>query len=196
MVQGVEHTGHVPCERRDYDSRAWCFLESETSKMGKHSALMVLDITMTARAHLIELLHACTVRQPPPLVPAAFHRALADKKLGVETDRVAIAGLFEVAFRERLLQAQDLDWRDRRWGIRGKDDCNLLCDLFASGLLTKCWRIDLRNNFFRREECQMIREAIESGTLKGLGFSPSDVRLDPQHGRPEVRMYSMEMMKW
>ena len=199
VVHGVEHAGQVfPINDADYDGRAWCNLENAVANLNKISKLMVLDLATTCRANASdrELLQACTAQQRVPLTPEAFVRSLAEKKLAVRADYDIIVAQYQYAFGARLGNAEDLDWRDREWGKRGKQDCELLCELFASGRLTKCWRIDLRGNHFRPREISQVEEAIKTGMAQGTGFNPTDVRLGSQHGRPEVRNCTpMEIMK-
>ena len=84
---------------------------------------------------LVQVIKECAAARPPPLTPADFALALADKSFtSKKADEDMVARLYEATFRLRMGQATDLNYSSMQWGDA---EVAVLCKVLASGSLAQ-----------------------------------------------------------
>ena len=84
---------------------------------------------------LREVIEECAAARPPPLTPADFALALADKSFtSKKADEDMVARLYEATFRLRMGQATQLIYSNMQWGDA---EVAVLCKVLASGSLAQ-----------------------------------------------------------
>ena len=84
---------------------------------------------------LLEVIKECAAARPPPLIPADFALALADKSFtSKKADEDMVARLYEATFRLRMGQATTLQYASMQWGDA---EVAVLCKVLASGSLAQ-----------------------------------------------------------
>ena len=166
------------------DRRPWCQFELEASRLVKAQHLLLdLGRFVPGKWRLLgEMLSGCQLRREPPVMPFAFTAKL-DKLTGWsnrERDQALIATLYSETFLRTMARVLELDYSGCHWG---RDEVPLICKVFASGALTYCERIDMRNNRFMPWDVEQIQRAIQEGVRRGVGFQPSFVLLGAQNAR-------------
>ena len=119
-----------------YFERGWCFCESSVSNMCKDFDF-VLDLGKLTpeTAGFWDLIEECAAKRDPPLPPADFRRALADKSFtSKKADEEMVAGLYEATFRKEMGAARFLRYTELQWGDA---EVIQLCKVLASGVLEK-----------------------------------------------------------
>ena len=87
------------------------------------------------KTELGEVIKECTAARPPPLTPADFALALADKSFtSKKADEDMVARLYEATFRLRMAQATKLMYSSMQWGDA---EVVVLCKVLASGSLAQ-----------------------------------------------------------
>ena len=84
---------------------------------------------------LSSVIRECAAARPPPLTPADFALALADKSFtSKKADEDMVARLYEATFRLRMGQATALIYSSMQWGDA---EVAVLCKVLASGSLAQ-----------------------------------------------------------
>ena len=84
---------------------------------------------------LSSVIRECSAARPPPLTPADFALALADKSFtSKKADEDMVARLYEATFRMRMDQATQLNYASMQWGDA---EVAVLCKVLASGSLAQ-----------------------------------------------------------
>ena len=87
------------------------------------------------KTELGEVIKECTAARPPPLTPADFALALADKSFtSKKADEDMVARLYEATFRLRMGQVTALRYSSMQWGDA---EVAVLCKVLASGSLAQ-----------------------------------------------------------
>ena len=87
------------------------------------------------KTELGEVIEECAAARPPPLTPADFALALADKSVtSKKADEDMVARLYEATFRMRMGQATTLNYSSMQWGDA---EVAVLSKVLASGSLAQ-----------------------------------------------------------
>lgn len=190
--QDVETIVNARTRPSTYDMRGWPYFEASVGGLVKDPKLLLdlgklhTDKVKGAHRHIGGLLDVCQLPRHPPLTPSAFREHLAKKSFfNREADFPLVAGMYERAFKRRIIPNVCYEYVGLHWA---RVECQLLCELFATGVLVGCLRIDLRGNHFRPHDIELIEAAIKKGRARGLGFEPTDVKIHAQKGRPAPRL--------
>ena len=116
--------------------RGWCFCESSVSNLVKDYDY-VLDIGKFSDvgAALRDVISECTAQRAPPLTPADFRLALAEKAFtSKKADEQMVGDLYDATFKERMQGAEGLNYGNLQWGDA---EVVTLSNVVASGALDK-----------------------------------------------------------
>ena len=150
-----------------YFERGWCFCESSVSNMCKDSSY-VLDLGKLApeTKRLDALIKECAAKREPPLLPADFRAALAEKAFtSKKADEETVAGLYEATFRREMGAATNLRYVSLQWGDA---EVIRLCKVLASGALDKLEGLFLHRNQIGDEGARALAEVLDGGALPKL----------------------------
>ena len=150
-----------------YFERGWCFCESSVSNMRKDYDY-VLDLGKLApeTKDLEALVKACAAKREPPLLPADFRAALAEKAFtSKKADEETVAGLYEATFRKEMGAAMGLSYADLQWGDA---EVVQLCKVLAGGVLGKLEQLLLAGNQIGDEGARALAEVLDGGALPKL----------------------------
>ena len=148
----------------DYFGRGWCFCESSVSNLVKDFDF-VLDLAkFTGDAKDIgDVVEECSAQRAPPLVPADFRAALAEKAFtSKKADEEMVGQLYEDTFTEQMAAADELIYASLGWGDAG---VVALCRVISSGAMANCQKIHLNSNQIGDVGATAFAEACASGAL-------------------------------
>jgi len=151
-----------------YFGRGWCFCESSVSNMVKDYDF-VLDLGKLGpeTKGLDALVKECTAKRDPPLTPADFRRALADKAFtSKKADEETVASLYEATFSKQMGAATRIDCARLQWGDA---EVLQLCKVLASGALDdKLEWLGLDGNQIGNEGAKALAAVLDGGSLPKL----------------------------
>ena len=150
-----------------YFERGWCFCESSVSNMCKdYDFVLDLGKLTPETEDLPALVTECAAKRDPPLPPADFRRALADKSFtSKKADEEMVAGLYEATFRREMGAAKSLRYNGLQWGDA---EVIQLCKALASGVLDKVGELYLSRNQIGDEGAKALAEVLDGGSLPKL----------------------------
>ena len=150
-----------------YFERGWCFCESSVSNMCKnHDLVLDLGKLTPEPKDVYTLVKECAAKRDPPLPPADFRRALADKSFtSKKADEEMVAGLYEATFRREMGAATFLMYGDLQWGDA---EVIQLCKVLASGVLEKVHTLGLNSNQIGDEGAKALAEVLDGGSVPEL----------------------------